>query len=165
MANLHRAVLLTVLVLGACAGPASIGGMTADNTGATAVPNSFEQSMTIGVVTGGEPTNPLWTSEVGNQEFRAALENSLRNYNLLAGSQASRYLVDANLIDVQQPMIGFAYTVTSTVTYRVRPTGSDDAVFEDTVIVPYTASATASFLGTERCGSPARDRSRETLKR
>ncbi|MCC2664006.1 MAG: hypothetical protein K0R41_929 [Geminicoccaceae bacterium] len=151
--NLRRAALLIVLApaaLGACAGPATIGGMTASDTGGTAIPPALEHSMTVGVVTGGEPTNPLWKSEVGNEEFRSALANSLRNFGLIAEGEQSKYAVDAALIDLQQPSIGFSLTVTSTVEYRVRPSGSAQVVFEDTVIAPYTASATSSFLGTER---------------
>jgi hypothetical protein len=106
--------------------------------------------MSVGVVTGGEPTNPLWTSQVGNQEFRSALEASLRNFDLLAEGQESRFVVDANLIDVQQPTIGFALTVTSTVAYQVRRSGTTEAILEETVIAPYTASATSAFLATER---------------
>ena len=151
--KLRAALLLAVLApaaLGGCvARPASISGMTASNPGGTP-PAGLERSMTVGVVTGGEATNPLWTSEVGNAEFRSALESSLRNFGLLAEGQANEFVVDADLIDVQQPAIGLALTVTSTVAYRVRPSDSAEAVFEDTVIAPYTASATSSFLGTER---------------
>lgn len=139
------------VALGACvARPASVSGMIAQDTAGTAIPQTLEHSMTVGVVTGGEATNPLWTSEVGNEEFRAALEQSLRNFDLLAERQTGRFIVDADLIDVQQPSIGFALTVTSTVAYRVRPLNSVEPIFEETVIAPYTASATSSFLGTER---------------
>jgi hypothetical protein len=151
--NLRSAVLLVGLApaaLGACATPASIAGMTASSTGSAAIPPTLEHAMSVGVVTGGEPTNPLWTSQVGNQEFRSALEASLRNFDLLAEGQESRFVVDADLIDVQQPTIGFALTVTSTVAYHVRRSATTEAILEETVIAPYTASATSAFLATER---------------
>lgn len=153
--RVRLALALTILApvaLGACvaAKPASISGMTAPNIGA-APPGRLEHSMTVGVVSGGESTNPLWTSEVGNEEFRTALEDSLRNFALLAavGPDGS-YVVDAHLVNVDQPMMSFDTTVTSTVAYRIRASGSPEVLLEETVIAPYTASASETFFAIER---------------
>ena len=49
-------------------------------------------------VRGGEPTDPLWTSEVGNEEFRQALTDSLRNRGYLSETPAeSAYFLRAEI--------------------------------------------------------------------
>jgi hypothetical protein len=55
----------------------------------------------------------------------------LRNFDLLAEGKESRFVVDGNLINVQQPAIGFALTVTSTVAYQIRRSGTTEAVLEE----------------------------------
>lgn len=144
------AIALVALSATGCASPASISGMTALDAHPTAVPAELENSMQIGTVLGGESTNPMWTSEVGNADYKAALENSLHVARLLSDHGDGQYVVDANLINVDQPVLGFDLTVTSTISYLVRKNASDEALFDDVVVASHTASVGDAFLGTER---------------
>ena len=141
-----------LMLLAGCAARASVQGMTvsAPVTPAFEVRDELKRGISIRLVTGGEETNPLWTSEVGNDEFQAALESSLRNNSLLAEQSPGKYALDAHLIDVQQPLIGFDTKVTSTVQYRLDPVDDDEEPYEELVIESYTATVSESWYGVER---------------
>ena len=136
----------------ACATPARIENMVAPATADGVAPNSvLAQAICVTEVTGGEETNPLWTSEVDDASFRAALETSLRN-NRLAASSADdcRYDLEANLLGLAQPSFGFNMEVTSHVNYSVLERPSGDPYYLTTVTAAYTAPFGDAFLGVTR---------------
>jgi hypothetical protein len=141
-----------LLFLAGCASKATVHGMTVSPAEVSTSPVSpaLEQAVGIGVVTGGEETNPMWTSEVGNAEFREALINSLKVERIYSDDPGSRLVLDAHLIDVNQPLIGFDTTVTSTVKYVLSERGSPDALAEELVIAKYTAEMSDAWYGVER---------------
>ena len=135
-----------------CASEASVEGMTVSAPVSPAIetPDKIEEGISIRSVTGGEDTNPMWTSEVGNEEFHAALESSLRNNSLLAREPTGKYALDAELINVNQPLFGFDTEVTSTVRYRLDPADQNEEAYEDVVTESYTATTSDSWYGVER---------------
>jgi hypothetical protein len=141
--------IMTVMV-SACAEPAQV-----QNIVATAPPSTsgspLEKSMCVKSVTGGEATNPLWTSEVDDAGFRGALEGSLRNAGLAAASASDCKLdVTANLLGLAQPAAGFDMEVIANVNYSVLNSGTDNAYFESTVVTPFTADFSSAFAGVTR---------------
>jgi hypothetical protein len=146
------AALICVAAVGACAQPARVSQMTVANVAGASVAEhpDLVGILTIDQVSGGQETNPLWTSEVGNAEFRTALENSLQANALLAASpDAARYRVSAVLEKLEQPLIAFDTRVTSVVSYRVVDAGGA-TFFEQKVTHPYTASVGDAFYGPQR---------------
>ncbi len=141
-----------LLVLGGCASGATVQGMTAMPADGLrqAFSAEFRGAIGIGIVTGGEDTNPLWTSEVGNAEFEQALRRSLQIQDLYAGSDDSRYLLDAHLLDLSQPLMGFDTTVTSSVKYLMTDRATKETVLEELVVSAYTAQMSDSWYGVER---------------
>lgn len=146
------AALICAAAVGACAQPARVSQMTVGNIagGAVAEDPAMLGALAIEQVTGGEKTDPLWTSEVGNPEFRAALENSLRANGLLSSDPtAAPYRLTAALEKVDQPVMGFDLRVTSTVNYRV--TAPDGVIFfEKRVTHAFTAGVGDAFSAAER---------------
>ncbi len=144
--------LLCAVLLSACAQPARVSQMTVSNIagGSVAADPSLLGLLGVDQVTGGQETNPLWTSEVGNPEFRAALENSLQANGLLAkDAAAAPYRLTATLDKVDQPVFAGNTTVTSVVTYRV--TAADGApFFEQSITKSFTASMSESLYGVAR---------------
>jgi hypothetical protein len=115
-----------------------------------APPQALAQAVEMGIVSGGRPTNPLWMSQVGDEEFRAALERSLAMAGLLAPrAEDAHYRLDTHLVGLAQPAIGFDATVTSTIDYRLTPLAEGKA-FHTVVIEPYTATVSDAFSGVER---------------
>ena len=134
------AALLALAALAACATPADPQQMVAvPKPGSSAFPAPLSGGMCVGSVTGGVDTNPLWVSQVGNNEFRQALERSLAMHGLLAGSAPCRWQVDANLLGLSQPVVGLDLEVTSHINYTAAGPGQPPFL-ATTVSAPYTAT-------------------------
>lgn len=139
--TLARLACITVLAaLAACATPAEPQRMVAaPEPGSGPFPAALAAGLCIGTVSGGSETNPLWVSQVGNGEFRQALEQSLSMHGLLAGPGACRWQVDANLLGLSQPVIGLDLLVTSHVNYTAGAAGQPPFLVA-TVTAPFTAT-------------------------
>ena len=147
-----RLLILGFLLAGlaACASPAKVENMIAPKAVQTASGSPLANSICVTSVTGGEETNPLWTSEVDNAAFKGALEGSLRNNGLAAAPSSCRYDLEANMLGLAQPIAGFDMTVTANVNYSVLDHQSRDAYFQSTVATPYTATVGDAFAGVKR---------------
>src|SRR3990167_4453087 len=100
----------------------------------------LKENTMVGQVTGGKETNPLWTSQIGDKEFKEALEQSLRAVNLLSnGENTARYLLHANFLSVDQPLIGASFTVSITVQYTLIDNKNKAEIFNEALSTPYTA--------------------------
>ena len=146
--------LLAVVVLGACATPASQTGMTVPSPAAASsmtVPAELRNEIAVKDVIGGKETNPLWLSNIASSDFEAALEASLRNVGLgSVGRQTGRYQLAASLQNVEQPVIGASLTVTTTVHYDLIERTTNKTTWASTITRPYTAQFSDSFLASER---------------
>jgi hypothetical protein len=151
-----RAAMLaaTLLSLGACASGANSAMMslTAPTaTAAAATPGSpgYHQ-MTVAQIQGGAQTNPLWISEISNEDFQAALEASLKafDYYVLDGAMG-KYKVTASIVDVQKPFAGLDMSVTMKVRYSVMD-AQGGAAFDDTIAATATATMGEAFVGADR---------------
>lgn len=144
----------TLLSLGACASAANPALMSLSAPTATAKPvsqgHAGYQSMSVQQVQGGNQTNPMWMSEVSNEDFQKALEVSLKAFNYLVVDGAmDKYKVTASIVDVQKPMMGLDMSVTMKVRYSViSATGT--AVFDDTIATTGTATMGEAFAGADR---------------
>lgn len=137
--------------LSACASGARPDAMTVlPSTIKAAQPGDFaHRGMKIANVNGGSATNPLWVSQVSTEDFRLALEESLRGANYLGSTADAPLSLTASLVDLKQPFAGFDLSVTSTVRYSV----TDQAgavVFDDTVAATGTARISEAFAAVER---------------
>lgn len=145
-------ILLAVLVaVSGCASEARIGAMTVPVSPDTVIGDSspLRNAIRVGTVTGGSETNPLWKSNVSNENFRAALEQSLALHAMTAPDRG-RYLVNAELVSLDRPLGGFDLTVTAKAHYTVIATGSQAVKLDTTMETPYTANFSDSVLGVER---------------
>ena len=150
-------VQLTVLIcismlLAACAAPASRDAMEVPSTiGAQYSQDNFlTRKVTVGTVTGGKETNPAWTSEIGNEEFAAALRNSLETAYLLVYHTDAQYILDAELVEIHQPIFGFTYTVKSRIRYTLQEAGSGKTVLQEEITADGTATTGDAFMGVKR---------------
>src|SRR5258706_3164558 len=161
-------LLATGLLAGvaACASNADPTAMTVTaGPAATAVPfpQKFQHSMCVRAVTGGEETNPMWASKVNDAGFKTALDGSLNGAGLSAGASGCVYPIDANLLGLSQPSIGFDMTVTSHVNYKVYD-GSGQPVVLATVDAPFTAKVSDAFIGVQRLQMANEGSIRESIK-
>jgi len=147
------AAFAVVSFLGGCATPARVDQMTVASPAVApaSVPEALRQNVAVKDVTGGQETNPLWTSQVSSSEFERALEASLRAATLLQPNrQGGRYMLSAQLDKLDQPFIGISMTVTATVLYMLVERSTLKTVWEKTITTPYTASFGDAIIGVER---------------
>ncbi len=143
-------VILSVSVLAGCATPAAVEQMSV-SLPITQTNSALKNSVGVIEVTGGRETNPMWTSQVSSDAFRRALEQSLENAGMFSKIVAgSKYQLTADLTRLDQPMMGFDMTVTSTVRYSFIETQTRKEVYAKVIQISYTAKMSDAFVGTQR---------------
>ncbi|OZG74786.1 hypothetical protein BTA51_05610 [Hahella sp. CCB-MM4] len=131
-----------------CASPARVDQMVA--SGHLNYDKNLQHSIELTDVKGGESTNPLWTSEIGNPEFTSALRQSLHQQNLLGSEDQTKYELTANLISVDQPLLGLDMEVITLVEYSLTEKATGKSIFKQSIQAPYTATVGDSFIAIER---------------
>src|SRR5690349_19753191 len=124
--------ILVVVGLAGCATPARIDQMTARNVDPSKISadSPFKNALAVQSVAGGKSTNPLWTSQVGNEEFKLALIQSLKKAHLLAADATqNRYVLDVELVSIDQPHFGLDLKVTATVEYSLKEKATSITLF------------------------------------
>ena len=115
------------------------------------VTNSTLKREKIGSIecSGGRTTNPLWTSNVGNEEFRTALANSLSVAGVFsAGTGAYRVL--AEIVHEEEPLFGFTFNVSEQLRYCMENRRTGHRVFDTTISSVGSASPDDEFVGIHR---------------
>jgi len=143
------AVLLWVVLLSACATPATRQGMSLGAADIAADRNpALQGKVAVTSVSGGKSTSPLWTSQVDDKGFREALEESLKVMGYLASKvEEATYRIEVQLQELRQPLLGMTFDVDSRVEYRV---ASRDGQKVFPVSARGTATVSDAFFGVER---------------
>jgi hypothetical protein len=142
--------IVSACLLAGCAEPARVSEMVPAPTTATLAPNSpIRNAITVGQVSGGTKTNPMWTSQVDNDSFAGALRSALSE-NQLAATATPRYRLDAALQELHQPFAGFDMTVRSTVQYTLTDLTLNRPVFDKQITDKFTATVSDAFVGVKR---------------
>lgn len=143
--------LIMGAVLVGCAAPARIEEMSIHTTNALSHNSALKQAVSVTEVTGGRETNAMWTSQVSSESFRRALELSLNSVGLSAPlASASRYHLMADILQVNQPLMGIDMTVTANVRYSLVEAISRKEIFSKILTSSYTAKFSDAFAGAER---------------
>jgi len=119
-------------------------------------------------VSGGEKTNPLWTSEISSEGFKQALDQSLRESGLFSGisqGSGSDYQLTVQLSKAEQPLVGLGMTVRLSVDWQLSRTTDGQAVWQETIYSEYTAQFTESVIGYERLRKANEGAVRENIRK
>lgn len=142
------AAAAALLHLAGCATPAASQAMTVKPGAVAPASPRLKSAVALGDVRGGKETNPLWTSQVDAAGFRKALNDSLAIGGYLApDGSASKYRVNAELLSLDQPLIGLTLDVKSRVRYEVTGSGAP-RVFD--ITATGSASPSDAFMAFER---------------
>lgn len=141
-------LLLGSVLLYGCAAGAKVENMIAYEQGNLSYSEQLKQQVSVEKVTGGEETNPLWTSEISDAAFAGALRKSLDGEGLLG--ETGRYQLQANLLKVDQPLIGLDLEVVTHVEYILVDQQTRRIVLQETVVAPHTATVGDAFVAIER---------------
>jgi len=164
----HFMLMASFVALVGCATPARMGNMTISPTDMAKYNGDTPlfESIFVKSVHGGEDTNPLWTSQIGNNEFRGALENSLLAARLLERVKGTgRYSLEVKLMSIDQPVFGASFTVTTNIRYILREVKSDKVIFEENLLAPYTATMSDALYGVKRLRLANEGSARENINR
>ena len=145
----QAALALSLAMLASCASPANPTSMVPSDASVRKKHNA-----TVNVaVTGGHTTNPMWTSQVSNEDFKQALETSLTRYGAFSHviqDSGANYRLDVSLVRLKQPMVGFDMTVTAEVSWKLTDTRSGRVLWQQTTTSPYTATLKDEFIAVRR---------------
>lgn len=149
--NQFLVIIPLLAVLQGCATAAKIDEMV-PTTSVVADSNSkFYKNIFVSSASGGDETNPLWTSEISADDFRKALEIALQNAEILSELRSSStYEIQVFLDEVEQPIAGLDMTVTTQVTYQVIDFNTRERIFDKQITAAYTAEFGDAFMGVER---------------
>ncbi|MDW3095011.1 MAG: hypothetical protein R8G33_04980 [Gammaproteobacteria bacterium] len=145
--------LAIILLISGCASPAKMENMTipSEDWGQYKGSDNLKNNLIVDTVSGGKSTNPLWTSEISNEDYKQAMINSLADAQFLNRSSVnSDYSLSAVLIEVKQPILGASMTVTTIISYSLVENETKKEVFYKKITTPFTAKWNAAFLGVER---------------
>ena len=96
-------------------------------------------NISIKEVKGGEETNPLWIPKVNNQNFKEAIARSLQQATLYQAAPKAKYNLYVNLESLEQPALGFSFTVACKVHYKLLDAKTKLAIFDQHITSTYTA--------------------------
>jgi len=118
-----RILVILALVAPALAACASQEAMTVVGGSATNASPKYRNAMAVRVVSGGQVMNVLTVPGVANEPLKAALENTLGANGYLVKSGTPKFYLDAEIQNLDQPLIGLDLDVTADVTYKVSSAG------------------------------------------
>ncbi|MDH5433177.1 MAG: hypothetical protein OEY19_04470 [Gammaproteobacteria bacterium] len=148
MNHLKLFTLSCVVFLYGCASGAKFENMAYTEKAGIPFDKTLSNNIGVSGVSGGESTNPMWTSEISNEAFREALKLSLSWQKLL--SETGRYQLKVELVNVDQPMFGLDLEVTTNVRYILTDTKNNKVVLDESVIVGFTATLSDALMAFER---------------
>ncbi len=124
-----------------CAKPAEVQKMVYQRSQPVlmSIDSPIRETIVIENVVGGLSTNPMWKSKVGNSEFREALRRSLDHEGALASDpRDAKYVLNATLVELDQPYAGINPTVSSIVKYQLIDLKSGKPIFDEVIVSSYT---------------------------
>lgn len=149
--SLASVVLLMTLQLTGCASPATVKGMTFRSVAPIPATSPLNSELAVGSVNGGSSTNPMWTSEISSVHFAQALRNSLQSVGMLAtNTSEARYALAADLLAVDQPVVGFNLTVRMRVRYILKKIATNKVLYNKIISSKGVATMGDSFFGVKR---------------
>jgi hypothetical protein len=140
--------LLLALLVSGCAFPASKEGMVVTNYVA---PKQTGEKIFVKESTGGSTTLPFWTSQIPDDNFTEAVQDSLfksKAFSALSANWGDDWGLEIQILEVNQPFIGSSFTVTTHVKYTLYLKGNK--VYETTIREQGTASFSDSIWGVKR---------------
>lgn len=140
-------VIATCIYLTGCASGAKVENMLYKGN-QKEYSTKMKDNVALSSVTGGEKTNPAWTSQISDIAFSGAIKESLKKEGLY--SEKGKYNLSVEMIKIDQPIFGFDMTVTTIVKYILTDSSTGAIILNQEVNAPHTATVGDAFAGYER---------------
>ena len=112
----------------------------------------FNKSVAV-QTNGGQPTDPMWASRVSDADLATAISDSLSSTGLFSSvvtiGQAD-YVLNATLVKIDQPMMGFTMSVGVEIVWSVVPKAQKKTVWERLVSTRQEKTVGDAFAGVTR---------------
>lgn len=145
-------ILIISFVLASCAVPLPSSSMLPMSNVYETIPSNraLHQSIAIGNVYITEGAGGAY-APITEHMFKEALKTSLlmANYHVRNKSEP-KYILDAHVLEIQQPFAGFSMEVITKISYTLRTSNKNSVVYADTLTLAYTASFSEAPDGTQR---------------
>jgi len=158
-------IVFVSVFLSRCATSATIEGMTVKDY---KVEKQTGDKLFIKSVRGGKKTNPLWVSNITNNNFEEALKKSILESNAFGKIDSisdGDWVLEVNLISVSRPM-GFNLTVNTVIEYNLYD--NSKLIFTKKISQSGSATFADALYGTKRLRlaneNSARNNIREMLQ-
>jgi len=109
---------------------------------------ALTNAVTLASLSGGKETNPMWSSQISDEEFSGAVKESLIAQNL--HSDEGRFQLQVILLELIQPAFGFSFTVTTQVRYLLEDSSTESIVLDETIVGEFTATTSDAFAAIKR---------------
>jgi hypothetical protein len=146
-------IIAMLVVLSACATPVRPGRMVPESAlfPSYSLDSPLRNAIAISKVGGGEKTNPLLVSKVGDEELHETLRLSLEQCGFLNTSDvATPFRLEVFLIELKQPRGGLTAIVDSVIRYKLTRSSDDQVVYDDIITASYKATVGDAFYGPHR---------------
>jgi hypothetical protein len=140
--------LSATLLVFSCAFPSTKEGMM---TTSYTSPKKIGSKIFVKESTGGSVTLPFWTSEIPNDNFTAAVKESLlrsKAFSDISSNWEDDWGLEIEIREVNQPFAGADFTVTTDVKYTLYSKGKKS--YETTIRESATVRIDESFIGVQR---------------
>jgi len=117
-----------------------------------AIQNKYNKSISIRV-SGGKETNPLWVSEISDEDFLRAVEESIKYsgvFSRVTQNSESDYLLKINMRNMDSGLVGFSITVRLVTLWELTDLKSKEVVWKDIITSSYKATFGDSVMGFKR---------------
>ncbi len=134
-----------------CAKPAEVQKMVYQRSQPVlmSIDSPIRETIVIENVVGGQGTK--WRSKVGNSEFREALRRSLDHEGALASDpRDAKYVLNATLVELDQPFTGINPTVSSIVKYQLIDLKSGKPIFDEVIVSSYTTKFSDDYWSSSK---------------
>lgn len=95
----------------------------------------------------------MWTSKVSDADLAQAITDSLRSSGLFKGVVTigeADYVLNATIINIDQPMVGFTMSVGVEIVWSLTPKGNSKPVWEKSVSSRAQKTTGDAFVGVTR---------------
>lgn len=146
-------VVLTCVALVGCAPPIPSGEMVPMTGIYEQIPvnENLQNNVSLGSVVVSEKATGPAHANVKPEMFKDAIQQALltSNMSVRAGSPV-KYVLDATLLELDYPFIGFDLTTTSKARYVLKRGDTGEALMDETITQTYTAEFGEAFNGDQR---------------
>lgn len=117
------------------------------------VPGKIQPYSVSVTVAGGQDTSALGKSSVADADLKTAIEETIlktKAFKQLVKVGSADYELSASIVTVNQPTMGFSFTVKTDLAWKLRKVDGDNIVWRKVINSQHTTGAGEAFAGVER---------------